>query len=136
MSGVNRVTLVGNLGQDPDIRHLENGSLRATFSLATNEMYKNKEGEKIAYTEWHNIVLFSRLADIAQEHLTKGRQVYVEGKLASRSYTDKQGQVKHITEIIAQNLLLLGSPKGNNSDSKEREEAVLVEERIADDLPF
>jgi single-strand DNA-binding protein len=136
MPGVNRVTLVGNLGRDPDIRHLENGGLKATFSLATNEIYRNKEGERLVHTEWHNIVLWSHLADIAQKYLVKGKQVYIEGKLASRSYTDKQGQVKHITEIIAQNLLLLGSAKGSSPDLKEKEEVVLLEEKIADDLPF
>jgi single-strand DNA-binding protein len=79
MSGVNKVILLGNLGKGPEIKHLENGRMRASFSLATNEVYKNKEGEKISNTEWHNIVLWSPLAEIAEKYLSKGKQVYIEG---------------------------------------------------------
>ncbi|MHB9148141.1 MAG: single-stranded DNA-binding protein [Candidatus Amoebophilus sp.] len=136
MSGVNRVILLGNLGKDPEIRHLENGRARASFTLATNEFYKNKEGEKVTSTEWHNVVLWSPLAEIAEKYLTKGKQVYIEGKLTNRSYTDKDGQAKYITEVVGQNLVLLGSKESEVSDIKERESFSIVEDEAADDLPF
>jgi single-strand DNA-binding protein len=135
MSGVNRVILIGNLGKDPEIRHLENGRARATFTLATNEIYKNKEGEKVTHTDWHNIVLWTPLAEIAEKYLTKGKQVYIEGKLTNRSYTDKEGQAKYITEIVGQNLVLLGSKEGSISDIREKD-TFAVEEETGDDLPF
>jgi len=136
MSGVNRVILLGNLGKDPEIRHLENGRARASFTLATNEFYKNKEGEKVTNTEWHNVVLWSPLAEIAEKYLTKGKQVYIEGKLTNRSYTDKEGQAKYITEVVGQNLVLLGSKENDISDMKERESFSIVEDETGDDLPF
>ncbi|ACE05602.1 single-strand binding protein [Candidatus Amoebophilus asiaticus 5a2] len=136
MSGVNRVILLGNLGKDPEIRHLENGRARVSFTLATNEFYKNKEGEKVTSTEWHNVVLWSPLAEIAEKYLTKGKQVYIEGKLTNRSYTDKDGQAKYITEVVGQNLVLLGSKESEVSDIKERESFSIVEDEAADDLPF
>jgi len=136
MSGVNRVILLGNLGKDPEIRHLENGRARASFTLATNEFYKNKEGEKVTSTEWHNVVLWSPLAEIAEKYLTKGKQVYIEGKLTNRSYTDKDGQAKYITEVVGQNLVLLGNKESEASDIKERESFSIVEDEAADGLPF
>ncbi len=136
MSGVNRVILLGNLGKDPEIRHLENGRTKASFSLATNDVYKNKEGEKVTNTEWHNIVLWTPLAEIAEKYLTKGKQVYMEGKLTNRSYTDKEGQVKYITEVVGQNIVLLGNKEGGHADMQERENFVALEEEATDDLPF
>lgn len=136
MSGVNRVILIGNLGKDPEIRHLENGKARATFTLATNEVYKNKEGEKVTNTDWHNIVLWTPLAEIAEKYLTKGKQIYIEGKLTNRSYTDKEGQNKYITEIVGQNLVLLGSKEGSASEIREKDTFSTVAEETGDDLPF
>ncbi|OJW69906.1 MAG: single-stranded DNA-binding protein [Candidatus Amoebophilus sp. 36-38] len=136
MSGVNRVILIGNLGKDPEVRHLENGRSRASFTLATNEVYKNKEGEKVTNTDWHNIVLWTPLAEIAEKYLTKGKQVYIEGKLTNRSYTDKEGQPKYITEIVGQNLVLLGSKENSMTDMRERDTFSVQEEESADDLPF
>lgn len=136
MSGVNRVILLGNLGKDPEIRHLENGRTKASFTLATNEVYKNKEGEKVTNTEWHNIVLWTPLAEIAENYLAKGKQVYIEGKLTNRSYTDKEGQTKYITEVVGQNLVLLGNKGGGHADVQEKEDLVTVEEEVTDDLPF
>jgi len=136
MSGVNRVILIGNLGKDPEIRHMENGRSRATFTLATNEVYKNKEGEKVTHTDWHNIVLWTPLAEIAEKYLTKGKQVYIEGKLTNRSYTDKEGQTKYITEVVGQNLVLLGSKDNASTDTKEKEDIIVIEEDPMDDLPF
>jgi single-strand DNA-binding protein len=136
MSGVNRVILLGNLGKDPEMRHLENGRARASFTLATNEFYKNKEGERVTNTEWHNVVLWSPLAEIADKYLNKGKQVYIEGKLTNRSYTDKEGQAKYITEVVGQNLVLLGNKESDMPDIKEREGFSIIEDEAADDLPF
>lgn len=136
MSGVNRVILIGNLGKDPEIRHMENGRSRATFTLATNEVYKNKEGEKVTHTDWHNIILWTPLAEIAEKYLTKGKQIYIEGKLTNRSYTDKEGQTKYITEVVGQNLVLLGSKDNASTDTKEKEDIIVIEEEPMDDLPF
>ena len=111
MSAVNKVILLGNLGKDPEVRYLEKDRMRATFTLATNEAYKNKEGQRVTTTEWHNVVLWSPLARIAEQYLTKGKQVYIEGKLTSRSYVDKEGQTKYTTEVVGQNLVLLGVAK-------------------------
>jgi len=134
MSGVNRIILLGNLGKDPDVKYLENGRTKANFTLATNEVYKNKEGEKVTHTEWHNIVLWTPLAEIAEKYLQKGQQVYIEGKLTNRSYTDKEGQTKYITEIVGQNLVLL-SNKGNRS-TENTDSTALEDKDIEDDLPF
>jgi single-strand DNA-binding protein len=144
MSGVNRVILLGNLGKDPESKALESGRTRVTFTLATNEVYKNKEGEKVSNTEWHNVVLWTPLAEIAEKYLSKGKQVYIEGKLTSRSYVDKEGQTKYITEIVGQNLVLLGS-KGSEADYSERIETADTknpnqlsagESEYSDGLPF
>ncbi|MCK9616530.1 MAG: single-stranded DNA-binding protein [Lentimicrobiaceae bacterium] len=113
-SGVNKVILVGNLGRDPDIQNLENGVKKATFSLATSEVIKNKDGSKTAQTEWHNVVLWRGLAEIAEKYLLKGKQVYLEGKIRTRSWEDKDGNKRYITEIIGENLVLVGSPKSEH----------------------
>jgi len=139
MSGVNKVILLGNLGKDPEVRHLENDRVRASFTLATNEIYRNREGEKVTNTEWHNVVLWSSLAKIAEQYLSKGRQVYIEGKLTSRSYVDKEGATKYLTEIVGHNLVLLGSSKGTSSDGLGGTNAPAPSDSPphgADDLPF
>jgi single-strand DNA-binding protein len=135
MSGVNRVILLGNLGKTTEVRHLENGRTKASFSLATNEVYKNKEGQKVTNTDWHNIVLWTPLAEIAEKYLKKGKQVYLEGKLTNRSYTDQEGQVKYITEVVGQHRVLLGNQEGEQADMQEKE-GFLAIERERDDLPF
>ena len=109
MAGVNKVIILGNLGKDPEVRHLESGKSRVTFSVATSESYKNREGERVTTTEWHNVVLWSPLADIAALYLSKGKQVYIEGKIISRSYDDKEGNTRYITEIVGRDMTLLGS---------------------------
>src|SRR5690606_23796607 len=101
---VNKVSLVGNLGRDPEVRRLENGRAVATFSLATSETYKNKNGEKVTNTEWHNIVLWTPLAEIAERFLRKGNQVYIEGKVTYRSYDDKDGNKRYITEVVGRDM--------------------------------
>ena len=97
MSGVNKVILVGNLGRDPEVRHLDNGRAVANFTIATSETYKNRQGERVTNTEWHNVVLWSPLAEIAEKYLKKGKQVYIEGKLTTRSWDDKDGNKRYTT---------------------------------------
>ena len=110
MAGVNKVILVGNLGADPEVKYLSNGTTVATFRMATTENRVNKaSGEKTTTTEWHRIVAFGRLAEICGEYLNKGKQVYVEGRLRTRSWEDKDGNRKYTTEIIAQVMQMLGS---------------------------
>jgi single-strand DNA-binding protein len=118
---VNKVILVGNVGKDPETRHLEGGNTVSKFSLATSEIYRNKDGEKITNTEWHNIVLWKGLAEIAEKFVRKGSQLYIEGRIRTRSYTDQDGNTKYTTEIIADNMKLLGRksdvPAGNDQNS-------------------
>jgi len=106
----NRVQLIGNLGQDPEIKTLDSGKKVVHFTMATNEDYKNGEGQKISETTWHNITAWNGLAETAGKHLKKGRQVAVEGRLTYRTYEDKKGVTKNITEIVLDNLVLLASP--------------------------
>lgn len=113
---VNKTILIGNLGADPEVRHLESGKAVATFSLATNETWKDKEGKKQSQTEWHNVVLWSPLAEIAEKFLKKGKQVYIEGKNRTRSYEDKDGIKRYTTEVVGRNITLLGSQPGQNND--------------------
>ncbi|HPY67934.1 MAG TPA: single-stranded DNA-binding protein [Bacteroidales bacterium] len=114
----NKVLLIGNLGQDPEIKTLESGKKVARFTLATNESFKNSEGQKVEETTWHNIVAWNGLADTASRFLKKGREVAVEGKLVYRSYEDKKGVTKYITEIVLNDLLLLRSGKGAAKDEQ------------------
>jgi single-strand DNA-binding protein len=107
MSGINKVILVGHLGKDPEVRYLEGGVSVASFPLATSESY-NKEGRKVEQTEWHNIVMWRGLADVAAKYLQKGKLVYIEGKLRTRSFEDKGGVKKYTTEIVAENFTILG----------------------------
>lgn len=115
MSGVNKVILVGNLGKDPEVRHLDNGRAVANFSIATSEVYKNREGERVTNTEWHNVVLWTPLAEVAERFLKKGGQVYIEGKLTTRSYDDKDGIKRYVTEVVGREMTLLGRPGGDGS---------------------
>lgn len=104
----NKVQLIGNLGNAPEIRNTENGKKLARFSVATNETYKNQKGEKITETQWHNLIAWGKLADLAEKFLSKGSEVAIEGKLMSRTYTDKEGNKKYITEVQVNELLMLG----------------------------
>jgi len=108
MAGINRVILIGNLGRDPEIRNLEGGVKVANFTLATTETYRGKNGEKTEHTEWHNIVLWRGLAEVAEGYLKKGNSVYIEGKIRTRDWTDKDGNKRYTTEIIADNMVMLG----------------------------
>ena len=103
----NRVQLIGNLGGTPEVKDLDNGNKVARFSVATSEYYTNKKGEKVTDTQWHNIVIWGKLADIAEKYLHKGSQVVIDGKITTRNYTDKEGAKKYFTEIVANELLLI-----------------------------
>ena len=107
MSGINKVILVGHLGKDPEVRHLDGNVTVASFPLATSETY-NKDGKRIEQTEWHNIVMWRGLADVAAKYLQKGKLVYIEGKLRTRSFEDREGHKKYTTEIVAENFTVLG----------------------------
>ena len=139
MAGVNKVILVGNLGKDPEVRHLENGTAVANFPIATSESYKDKEGNRIDQTEWHNVVVWRKLAEIAESYLKKGSQVYLEGKLRTRSWEDQQGNKKYTTEVVADTFTMLGKKEdtqnsfgpSNNSQTSKQDK---IEEE--DDLPF
>jgi single-strand DNA-binding protein len=116
MKSVNKVILVGHLGKDPEVKYTPQGTPVAKFSLATNERFKDKDGNWQDRTEWHNIVLWQRLAEIAGEYLKKGRQVYIEGRLQTHSWDDKQtGQKKYMTEVVGQDIVLLGG-RGEGGD--------------------
>lgn len=104
----NKVQLIGNLGNAPEVRTLEGGKKMARFSIATNETYRNAKGEKITETQWHNMIAWGKVAEIAEKYLTKGKEVVVEGKLVSRNYTDKDGNKKYSTEVQVNELLMLG----------------------------
>lgn len=104
----NRVQLIGNLGQDPEIINLENGNKLAKFSIATSDSYKNAQGQKVEDTQWHNIVAWGKTAEIVENYLTKGKQVAIEGKLTHRSYETKEGEKRYITEVRCNELLMLG----------------------------
>jgi len=105
----NKVQLIGNLGNAPEVKVMESGKKVARFSLATNETYKNNKGERVKETQWHNVVVWGQIAEIALRFLEKGKEVAIEGKLVNRNYTDKTGAKKYITEVHASELLMLGS---------------------------
>ena len=105
----NKVQLIGNLGNDPEITNLDSGSKFAKFSIATNESYKTSEGEKVTDTQWHNVIAWGKTADIIENHLTKGKEVAIEGKLTSRSWEDKEGIKRYTTEVVCNELLMLGN---------------------------
>ncbi|MEQ8414785.1 MAG: single-stranded DNA-binding protein [Imperialibacter sp.] len=143
MSGVNKVILLGNLGKDPEIRHLESGRAVTNFTLATSEVYKNKEGNKVTNTEWHNVVLWTPLAEVAEKYLKKGNQVYIEGKITTRSYDDKDGNKRYITEVVGREMTLVGGrPDGGGGSSEQQNSGsaqpapVAAEPTDLDDLPF
>ena len=104
----NKVQLIGNLGNDPEIINLESGKTLAKFSVATNESYKNASGEKVTDTQWHNVIAWGKTAQIIEKYVTKGKEVAIAGKLTSRSYESKEGEKRYITEVVCNELLMLG----------------------------
>ncbi len=142
MSGVNKVILLGNLGKDPEIRNLESGAKVATFSLATNRSYKAQDGKRVDETEWHNIVLWGALADLAEKFLAKGRQVFIEGRIRTRQWDDKEGIKRYTTEIVGENMTFLGGrdqrddpPPPSDQDIPDSSSTKGQAEE-SDDLPF
>lgn len=153
MASINRVILVGNLGKDPEIRHLEGGVSVARFPIATSENYKDKTGNKVERTEWHNIVAWRGLAEISEKYLKKGQSVYIEGRIRTNNYQDKDGIQRYSTEIVADNMTMLGGGRGTegngHSDQPQQESASsysggntgskgmsVSQESEPDDLPF
>jgi len=142
MAGVNKVILVGNLGADPDVMTLENGTKVARLSVATNEIYRNKEGEKVERTEWHRVVLWRNRAELAEKYLSKGRQVYVEGRLRTRQYQDKEGNQRYTTEIEGDVVNFLGGREGGESNTGQQQSGPPADSQPPgappeeDDLPF
>lgn len=126
MSGVNKVILIGNLGKDPEIRYSEGGIPRLNFSLATSEYHKDKNGNRTEHVEWHNIVMWRALAENGEKLLKKGMQVYVEGRLQNRQWNDKEGVKRSITEIVADNFVLLqrrdSSPQNPGNSGEQSNE--------------
>jgi len=133
-NGVNKVILVGNLGKDPEIKHFDNGGVKASFPLATSESFKDKSGNRVEQTEWHNVVLWRLQAEFAEKYLKKGYTIYVEGKLKTRNWEDQNQVKKYITEVVGDTVSIL-----NNHDRKEDTSAPqndTVSEPSGEDLPF
>ena len=130
---LNRWTGIGNVGRDPEVRHLDGNRSVANFTLATTESYRDKSGELVSNTTWHNIVCWSSLAILAEKYIRKGRQLYVEGKITNRQYDDKDGNKKFISEIIADNIRLLGKKEETSSGYQEPQPTGTQEDS---DLPF
>ncbi len=153
MKGVNKVILIGHLGKDPEVRHLDGNNVVANFSLATTESYMGKDGNRVDQTEWHNIVVWKGLAEIADKYLKKGSLIYLEGRIRTRSWDDKEGNKRYTTEIVANNFTMLDKKGdnngGNNSTSSNQQQSaakpsVAQTEKVTesfddtpeDDLPF
>jgi single-strand DNA-binding protein len=140
-TGVNKVILIGNLGKDPEIQKFDNGVKKASFSLATSEVFKNKDGQKTTHTEWHNIVLWRGLAEVAENYLKKGNTIFLEGKIHRRDWEDKEGQKRYTYEIVGDEMTMLGGPKRENGSGEGPAEAVKDDNGVEhplpeDDLPF
>lgn len=137
---VNKVILVGHVGKDPEVKHLDNGSAYARFTLATSENYKDKEGNKVTNTEWHNIVVWRGLADVAEKYVKKGSKLFIEGKITTRTY-EQDGVTKYFYEIVGNNFQMLDSkPSGGGENApiepSEPTSTTKNEELPTDDLPF
>jgi single-strand DNA-binding protein len=146
---VNKVILIGNLGKDPEVRHLENGAVVAIFSIATSEVYTEKStGERKEVTDWHDIVVWRGLAEVVEKYVKKGYKVYVEGKLKKRSWQDKEGNTRYTTEIIADELSILSRPENAERSNEQKQvyttegtpnQPDKIQELLSDDnddLPF
>ena len=147
MAGVNKVILIGNLGKDPEVRYLDNNKVVANLTLATTENYKDRNGNKVENTEWHDLELWDGLAKIAEQYLTKGRSIYVEGKIKTDSWKDDEGNNKYRTRIRVQNMTMLGGGTGSVGIAPEQRNHIQIPdsgsptsnldmETESDDLPF
>jgi single-strand DNA-binding protein len=145
--GLNKVQLIGYLGKDPETRYMQSGKAVTNFSIATSESWKDKDGERQEKTEWHNIVAFDKVAEIAGQYLQKGSRVYVEGKLQTRKWEDKEGKDRYTTEIVVNQLLMLDGKSDERGESEERRpareerkparrEAPPADDDWSDDIPF
>lgn len=145
---VNKVILVGFVGNDPEVRYLESGTPVANFRLATSENYTNRSGEKVSQTEWHNVVVWRGLAEVVEKYVKKGSQLYIDGRIRTRTWDDRDGNKRYTTEIVADNLQMLGR-KGETGDapipheqpqdstsSQKTNEAPAADNESVDDLPF
>lgn len=144
---VNKVILIGNVGKDPEIRHLDSGVAVAHFTLATSESYKAKNGERVTNTEWHNIVMWRGLAEVVEKYVKKGTKLFIEGKITSRQY-EKDGQTKYFTEIVGNNMVMLDSKDSSNKPNNDSGSATATQptapetkpeskdSEVEDDLPF
>ncbi len=117
---INKAVLLGNLGKDPEIHRLESGVVKASFSLATTDSYKDKNGERVKTTEWHNVIFWRGLAEVAEKYLKKGARIYVEGKITTREYEDKDGVKRKVTEIIGSEMKMLDKPAGDRDLEDEK----------------
>jgi single-strand DNA-binding protein len=143
---VNKVILVGRLGRDPELRYTPKGQAVANFTVATNEVWRNQDGERQERTEWHRIVVWGKTAEFCQNYVTKGRQIYIEGRLQTREWEDREGHKRWTTEIVAQNIQLLGSRREGDAPGAPREDATdpfsagdppaEIPEPPVDDVPF
>jgi single-strand DNA-binding protein len=150
MAGVNKAILIGNLGKDPELKYLPSGQAVATFSLATTERRTDKNGQRQERTEWHNIVVYGKTAEVVNQYLKKGRSAYIEGRITTRSWDDRDGNKKYKTEIVANAVQFLGSPGGGQAQEATNAPDVVAEpapefdqgapasapSQAADDLPF
>ncbi len=136
MASLNKVLLIATLGRDPEVRYTASGTAVAGFSVATNERFKNKSGEWEDRTEWHTIVLWGRLAEIAGEHLSKGKSVYIEGRIQTRKWQDRDGKDRYITEIVGERLQLLSKKDNGRSDEPASDSNGQSPPPGGDDYPF
>jgi single-strand DNA-binding protein len=139
MRGVNKVILVGNLGRDPEVRYTRNGTAVATLNIATTETWTDKDGQRQDRTEWHRVVAWSKLAEIVKEYLSKGQQVYIEGKLQTRSWDDREGNKRYTTEVKADQMVMLGGRRDAGDRGSEPPPGPENEEPFEakeDDVPF
>jgi len=138
MTGVNKVILIGNLGRDPEVRYTPSGTAVANFSLATTETWTNKDGEKQSHTEWHRIVAWRRLGEICGEYLSKGKQVYIEGRIRTNEWEDQEGNKRRTTEIEALNMQMLGSrtPGSGEDEGFGPGSGTASDGPTEDDIPF
>ena len=149
MASVNKVIIVGNLGRDPELRRMPSGDAMVNLSIATTDTWKDKGGERQEKTEWHRVVMFGRVAEVAEQYLKKGSQAYFEGRLQTRKWTDKEGQDKYTTEVVADRMQMLGSRSGGGGgdysggqqSSNKASESGVGEfsgglDDLEDDIPF
>jgi single-strand DNA-binding protein len=137
MASVNRVFLVGNLGRDPEVKYTQNGTAVANLSVATNEVWTDKTGQKQEKTEWHRVVVWGKQAQVLGEHLSKGKQIYVEGSLQTRSWDDRDGNKRYTTEIRAMRVLMLGKAEGGRGEPQSpASDMEMVPDATDEEVPF